>query len=218
MASTGPQSDRSDPASDAPAPPVTLANSGAVPGPFFHGTTADLRVGDELRPGFTSNFHEGRVMHHVYFAGALEPAVWGAELASVLGPGDRPGRIYVVEPTGPFEDDPNLTNKKFAGNPTRSFRTRHALRVVGDVTEWDGHPPDVLAGMRGLLSRAERWCGLLECMPGSRALEQLAEAHVYVVRAADLSLEDATPDDVASVWTSGGRYTKDIVVSSHPLA
>jgi len=74
-------------------------------------------------------------------------------LASALGPGDRPGRIYVVEPTGPFEDDPNLTNKKFAGNPTRSFRTRHPLRVVGEVTEWEGHPPEVLDGMLASLAR-----------------------------------------------------------------
>jgi rifampin ADP-ribosylating transferase len=153
MTSAGPESDRSDPAGDEPVIPVTLENSGALPGPFFHGTAADLRVGDELRPGFTSNFHEGRVMNHVYFAGALEPAVWGAELASALGACDRRGRIYVVEPTGPFEDDPNLTNRKFAGNPTRSFRTRHPLRVVGEVTEWEGHPPEVLDGMLESLAR-----------------------------------------------------------------
>ena len=153
MTSTGPRSDRSDPASDESLIPVTLENFGVVPGPFFHGTAADLVVGDELRPGFTSNFHEGRVMNHVFFAGALESAVWGAELASVLGLRDRRGRIYVVEPTGPFEDDPNLTNKKFAGNPTRSFRTRHPLRVVGEVTEWEGHPPEVLDGMLESLAR-----------------------------------------------------------------
>ena len=163
MASTGPQSDRSDPASDAPAPPVTLANSGAVPGPFFHGTTADLRVGDELRPGFTSNFHEGRVMHHVYFAGALEPAVWGAELASVLGPGDRPGRIYVVEPTGAFEDDPNVTDKRFPGNPTQSFRSREPLRIVEELTGWVGHSPQKLQAMRdGLESLRQQGAARIE--------------------------------------------------------
>jgi rifampin ADP-ribosylating transferase len=92
-------------------------------------------------------------MNHVYFAGALEPAVWGAELASALGSREGRGRIYVVEPTGPFEDDPNLTNKRFPGNPTRSFRTRHPLRVVGEITEWESHPPEVLNGMLESLAR-----------------------------------------------------------------
>lgn len=138
---------------DAPTAPVTQENCADLAGPFYHGTAADLGIGDELRPGFRSNFHVGRVMNHVYFAGALEAAIWGAELAETLGGGDRPGRIYRVEPTGPFEDDPNLTNKKFPGNPTRSFRTRHPLRVVGEVEDWEGHPPEVLEGMLASLAR-----------------------------------------------------------------
>lgn len=132
---------------------MTLENCGDHPGPFFHGTVAELEVGDELRPGFVSNFHQGRVMNHVYFAGTLEAAVWGAELSSALGGDGRPGRIYVVEPTGPFEDDPNLTNKRFPGNPTRSFRTRHPLRVVDEVAEWEGHAAEVLEGMLESLAR-----------------------------------------------------------------
>jgi rifampin ADP-ribosylating transferase len=141
-------------ASDDAGVPVTLETCGRVSGPFFHGTAADLRPGDEVRPGRTSNFHKGRVMNHVYFAAAMETAVWGAELASALAAGgDRRGRIYVVEPTGPFEDDPNVTDRKFPGNPTRSFRSRHPLRVVDEVADWDGHPPEVLDGMLASLAR-----------------------------------------------------------------
>lgn len=149
----GQRRDGTDSPGDDPSVPVTLENSSDHAGPFYHGTAADLRVGDELRAGFTSNFHAGREMNHVYFAGALEAAVWGAELASALNGGDRLGRIYLVEPTGPFEDDPNLTNKKFPGNPTRSFRSRHPLSVVGEVAEWEGHPPEVLEGMLESLAR-----------------------------------------------------------------
>ena len=115
---------------------------------FYHGTKADLKPGDLLAPGFGSNFAE-RALKHIYFSATLEAATWGAELAQ----GDAPGRIYLVEPTGKFEDDPNLTDKKFPGNPTRSYRTRDALRVVGEVTEWEGHPPEVLQQMRDHLAR-----------------------------------------------------------------
>jgi rifampin ADP-ribosylating transferase len=96
-------------------------------------------------------------MNHIYFSAALESAVWGAELATALAGVEERGHIYVVEPTGPFEDDPNLTNKRFPGNPTRSYRSRHPLRVVGEVDDWEGHPPEVLQGMLGNLAvmRAE---------------------------------------------------------------
>ena len=127
--------------------PVTLDAYAHETGPFFHGTKAHVPVGTELVAGFGSNFQEGRVMHHIYFSAALESAVWGAELATALAGVEERGHIYVVEPSGPFEDDPNLTNKRFPGNPTRSYRSRHPLRVVGEVDDWEGHPPEVLQGM-----------------------------------------------------------------------
>jgi len=124
----------------------------ADPGPFFHGTKADLRVGDLLEPGRSSNFGAGRTAGFVYLTATLDAATWGAELAQ----GDAPGRIYVVQPTGPFEDDPNLTDKRFPGNVTRSYRTRHPLRVIGEVTDWEGHPPEVLQRMIDHVAEAKR--------------------------------------------------------------
>jgi hypothetical protein len=132
---------------------VTLERHEHVEGPFFHGTKADVAVGTELTAGFGSNFQQGRVMNHVYFSAALETAVWGAELATALAGSDERGRVYVVEPTGPFEDDPNVTDKRFPGNPTRSYRTRHPLRVVGEVEDWQGHEPEVLQAMLDSLAR-----------------------------------------------------------------
>jgi hypothetical protein len=120
---------------------------GSSKGPFYHGTKAALGVGDELVPGFGSNFQEGRVSNHVYFTALLETAAWGAELATALAGARERGRIYVVEPLGSFEDDPNVTDKKFPGNPTRSYRTREALRVVSEVVDWEGHSPDVVTAM-----------------------------------------------------------------------
>jgi rifampin ADP-ribosylating transferase len=117
---------------------------------FYHGTKADLAVGDLLRPGFGSNFVE-RALQHIYFSATLEAAAWGAELAK----GDGPGRIYVVEPTGPFEDDPNLTDKKFPGNVTASYRTRDPLRVVGEVEDWAGHSPEQIQSMKEGIARLE---------------------------------------------------------------
>lgn len=114
------------------------------PGVYLHGTKADLAVGDVLVPGRESNFEEGRVMNHVYFTATLDAAVWGAELAAGRGR----GRIYIVEPSGEFEDDPNVTDKKFPGNPTQSFRSRAPLRVVGEVVDWVGHSPEQLQAMR----------------------------------------------------------------------
>ncbi len=113
------------------------------PGPFFHGTKADLRPGDLLEPGRTSNFGSRRVANFVYLTATMDAAIWGAELAQ----GEGPGRIYRVEPTGPIENDPNLTDKRFPGNPTRSYRTREPLRVVAEVTPWQAHPPEVLQAM-----------------------------------------------------------------------
>lgn len=133
--------------------PVTFENCAHVEGPFFHGTKVELAEGDELAPGYGSNFHAGRVSNNIYFSAALESAVWGAELSTALaGTGER-GRIYVVEPLGPFEDDPNVTNKRFPGNPTRSYRSRHPLRIVGEVTDWPGHEPEVLNAMLESLAK-----------------------------------------------------------------
>jgi rifampin ADP-ribosylating transferase len=133
--------------------PVTFERCDHVEGPFFHGTRTAFAVGDHLVPGQLSNFHEGRISNHVYFSALLEPAVWAAELATALAGSAERGRIYVVEPIGPFEDDPNVTNKRFPGNVTRSYRTRHALRVVDEIRTWEGHDPEVLQAMLDNLAR-----------------------------------------------------------------
>lgn len=111
---------------------------------FFHGTRAALEPGDLITVGYQSNFTEATRLSWVYFSGTLDAAIWGAELAA--GTGRQ--RIYVVEPTGPIEDDPNLTNKKFPGNPTLSYRSRDPLRVIAEVTKWQGHPPEQLQQMK----------------------------------------------------------------------
>ncbi len=115
---------------------------------FYHGTRADLAVGELIMPGFGSNFVE-RGLKHSYFTATLDAATWGAELAK----GDGRGRIYIVEPTGAFEDDPNLTDKKFPGNVTASYRSIEPLRVVGEVEDWVGHSPEQLQQMRDGLAR-----------------------------------------------------------------
>ena len=132
---------------DADRPPVTFDRCDHVTGPFYHGTRSVLAAGDLIGPGHPSNFHEGRTSRHVYFSALLEPAVWGAELSVALTGGDGTGHVYVVEPTGPFEDDPNLTDKKFPGNVTQSYRSREPLRVAEEVDGWQGHSPEVLQGM-----------------------------------------------------------------------
>ncbi len=114
------------------------------PGVYLHGTKASLVVGDLLVAGRESNFEDGRTMNYVYFTATLDAAVWGAELAA----GEGRGRIYLVEPTGEFEDDPNVTDKRFPGNPTQSFRSRAPLRVVGELADWVGHPNEKLQAMR----------------------------------------------------------------------
>ena len=121
-------------------------------GAYLHGTKADLAVGDLLVPGRESNFEQGRLMNFVYFTATLDAAVWGAELAA----GERPGRIYIVEPVGDFEDDPNVTDKRFPGNPTMSYRSREPLRVVGEVRDWVGHSPEKLRAMRDGLDALKR--------------------------------------------------------------
>ncbi|MBO1752063.1 NAD(+)--rifampin ADP-ribosyltransferase [Actinotalea sp. BY-33] len=121
----------------------TAASSVDDPGPFFHGTKAALSTGDLIEPGRSSNFGARRSATFVYLTATMDAAIWGAELAV----GEGPGRIYLVEPTGALEDDPNLTNTRFVGNPTRSYRTREPLRVLEEVLDWEGHPPEVLQGM-----------------------------------------------------------------------
>lgn len=140
-------------ASDTVYVPTTFESFDHVEGPFFHGTTAAFAVGDRLVAGHPSNYQEGRVSNHVYFAALLEPAVLAAELATALAGTEERGRIYVVEPTGPFEDDPNVTNKRFPGNVTRSYRTRHPMHVVDEVHTWEGHAPEVLQGMLDNIAR-----------------------------------------------------------------
>lgn len=122
------------------------------PGVFLHGTKATLRVGELLVPGRSSNFEQGRVMNHVYFTATLDAATWGAELAT----GEGRGHIYVVEPCGDYEDDPNVTDKKLPGNPTQSFRSRHPLRVTGELAAWAGHSPQQVRAMRAGLERLRR--------------------------------------------------------------
>lgn len=111
---------------------------------YYHGTKAALSVHDLIEPGYASNYGARKQAAFVYLSATLDAAIWGAELAVGAGP----GRIYIVEPTGPIEDDPNLTNKRFPGNPTRSYRSRHSLRIVGEVTAWEGHSPERLEEMR----------------------------------------------------------------------
>ena len=116
---------------------------------LYHGTKADLQPGALIAPGFRSNYGARKTAAWVYLSATLEAATWGAELAV----GDGRGRIYLVEPTGPFEDDPNLTDRKFPGNPTKSYRSRDPLRVTGEVADWPGHTPEQLAVMHAHLAR-----------------------------------------------------------------
>ncbi|MCB1010709.1 MAG: NAD(+)--rifampin ADP-ribosyltransferase [Microthrixaceae bacterium] len=132
---------------------MTFERCDHIEGPFYHGTRTAFEVGDELVAGHGSNYHDGRVSNNIYFAALLETAVWGAELATALAGNGERGHIYVVEPRGPFEDDPNVTNKKFPGNITESYRTRDPLRILAEVRDWEGHPPEVLKGMLDNIAR-----------------------------------------------------------------
>jgi hypothetical protein len=116
---------------------------------FYHGTKATLKPGDLIAPGFHSNYGKMKKAAFVYLTATLDAATWGAELAL----GEGLGRIYTVEPTGPMEDDPNLTDKKFPGNPTKSYRTRDPIRVTGEVTDWQGHSPERIKEMKQHLEK-----------------------------------------------------------------
>jgi rifampin ADP-ribosylating transferase len=119
----------------------------------YHGTRADLRPGDLITPGYPANFGATpRAANYVYFTRTMDAAIWGAELAV----GEAPGRVYLVEPTGAIEDDPNLTNQRFRGNPSKSFRSRSPLRVTGELAEWTGHAPDAIRAMKEGLEKLEQ--------------------------------------------------------------
>ena len=109
-------------------------------GPFYHGTKADLRIGDALTAGFRSNYKPEVIMNHIYFTALVN----GAGLAAALAPGDGRERVYIVEPTGDFENDPNVTDKKFPGNPTRSYRSKAPLKIIGEVADWVRLTPEEL--------------------------------------------------------------------------
>lgn len=119
---------------------------------YYHGTKADLTTGDLIEVGFSSNYGTGRKAKYIYLTATLEAATWGAELAQ----GEGKESIYKVEPTGSIEDDPNLTDKKFPGNPTKSYRSQHPFRVIGEVTDWKGHSPEQLAHMKKHLEELKR--------------------------------------------------------------
>jgi rifampin ADP-ribosylating transferase len=140
---------------------VTFENCHSVAGPFYHGTAAKLEVGDLLMPGFASNYQEGRISNHVYFSATV--ASLAAQMAAALTGAQGRGHVYIVEPTGPFEDDPNVTNKRFRGNPTKSYRSRHPLRITGEVDDWEEHGPEVINAMLdGLAALRERGLDVIE--------------------------------------------------------
>ncbi|GAB2792780.1 NAD(+)--rifampin ADP-ribosyltransferase [Rhabdobacter roseus] len=116
---------------------------------YFHGTRADLQVGDLIEVGYNSNYGQKKHAKYIFLTATLDAAIWGAELAF----GDGRERIYLVEPTGAIEDDPDLTDKKFPGNPTKSYRSTHPFRVVGEVTSWQGHPIEHVNMMKEHLER-----------------------------------------------------------------
>lgn len=127
-----------------------MENQGSVL--FYHGTKANLKPGDLIEPGFNSNYGKRKKAAYVYLTATMDAAIWGAELAQ----GEGRGRIYTVEPTGTIEDDPNLTDKKYPGNPTKSYRTRSPLRVTGEVTNWQGHPAEQLKAMKDHLEQLKQ--------------------------------------------------------------
>ncbi|OJV52227.1 MAG: ribosomal subunit interface protein [Bacteroidetes bacterium 43-16] len=117
-------------------------------GPFYHGTRADLQVGELLTPGFNSNYHPEVIMNHIYFTALVN----GAGLAAALAKGEGRERVYLVEPTGSFENDPNVTDKKFPGNPTRSYRSQAPLKIIGEVSDWERITPEALQQWRERLA------------------------------------------------------------------
>ena len=131
---------------------IFVRNNPSDKGPFYHGTKADLKTGDLLTARFHSNYHSTVVMNHIYFTALVNGAGLAAELAS----GDGQARVYVVEPTGSFESDPNVTDKKFPGNPTRSYRSSAPLKIVGEVTDWVRLTPEELKNWREKLAKIEQ--------------------------------------------------------------
>lgn len=119
---------------------------------FYHGTKANLNNGDLIEPGFNSNFGKNKQAKYIYLTATLDAATWGAELSL----GEGPGRIYIIEPTGLIENDPNLTDKKFPGNPTKSYRSQSPLKVIGEITDWQGHAPEQLKAMKEGVERARQ--------------------------------------------------------------
>ncbi len=119
---------------------------------FFHGTKADLRMGNLIEAGLISNFGQNKKAKYIYLTATLDAAIWGAELT--LGEGRE--RIYLVEPTGTIEDDPNLTDKKFPGNPTKSYRSKDPFKVVGEITIWQGHSVEQVRAMKEGIERAKQ--------------------------------------------------------------
>ena len=155
-------------------------------GPFYHGTKADLRPGDLIKPGYRSNYgHDQRTSPWVYMTATLSPL--GAELAQ----GDGHGRLYIVEPTGPFEDDPDLTDKKYPGNPTRSYRSRHPLRVIGEVTDWEPHSPEEIQAMKD---------------GRDRLYAMQAERIARIPSASDFDRIHAQAGELARAWTPTAEY------------
>ncbi len=118
---------------------------------FFHGTKADLQLGDFIKIGINSNFGQNKKAKYIYLTATLDAAIWGAELAL----GEARQRIYLVEPTGLLEDDPNLTDKKFKGNPTLSYRSKHPFKVVGEVISWQGHSPEKVKAMKDGIAKSK---------------------------------------------------------------
>lgn len=116
---------------------------------YFHGTKADLTLGELIEPGNNSNFGKRKNAKYIFLSATLDAAIWGAELAI----GDRKERIYLVEPIGEVENDPDLTDRKFPGNPTKSYRSKEPFRIVGEVTSWKGHPAEQVQAMKDALEK-----------------------------------------------------------------
>ncbi len=169
---------------------VTYDNCVHVEGPFYHGTKSVLEAGAEPATGYGSDFQRGRVSNHIYLGALVETAAWGAELAAALRDSGERGRIYVVEPLGVFENEPNVTNKRFPGNPTMSYRTRHPLRVLAELETWQGHAPEVLKKHAGPLGTApgagtRRHRGL-----GGHQRDELTERPTAASRTPDFGASD----------------------------
>ncbi|MGS2761184.1 NAD(+)--rifampin ADP-ribosyltransferase [Sinomicrobium sp. M5D2P9] len=119
---------------------------------FYHGTKVDMKQGDLIKPGYRSNYGKRKNAKYIYLTATLDAAIWGAELAQ----GEGRERIYIVEPTGPMEDDPNLTDKKFPGNPTKSYRSLHPFMIIGEITDWQGHSQEQLKTMKEHLEKLKQ--------------------------------------------------------------